>query len=92
MSAKAIHAVLTFVTGLAVGGVWLRVFWSAPRQVPIGVLAAPLAVGLVGLAHWVAYDFAVGHWAGDMSLLQACFNLIVVGLLVGRRLTPSAAP
>ena len=92
MSAKAIHALLTFVLGLAVGGVWLTTFWHAPRRVPSIVLAAPIAVGLVGLAHWVAYDFALGHWAGDMSLLQAVANVLIASLLFWRRGTVSATP
>ena len=85
MSAKALHALLTFVLGLAVAATWLRAFWGAPRRVPIAVLVAPAAVGVVGLGHWVAYDFSLGHWAGDASLVQAATNLLVVALLLGRR-------
>lgn len=90
MSAKAIHAVLTLITGVAFGSLWLRVFWNTAPRVPIVVLAAPIAVGLVGLSHWVAYDFSLGHWAGDVSLAQAVCNLWVAAALLRRR--TSAAP
>lgn len=87
MSFKAFHAMSTFIVGLAVGVAWLRAFWSAPRRAPAYVLAAPIAAGLLGLSHWVAYDFAVGHWAGDFSLAQALFNFAVAALLLARRAT-----
>jgi hypothetical protein len=85
MSPRAAHAVLTLVLGLAVGILWLRMFWNRPHGVPAAVLAAPAAVALLGLSHWVAYDFAIGHWAGDFSLMQAVFNLAVAGVLFTRR-------
>lgn len=85
MSAKAIHALLTLIIGVAFGIVWLRVFWNEPRRVPAAVVAAPLAAGVLGLGHWIAYDFAIGHWAGDFSLLQALFNALVTGALLYRR-------
>ena len=85
MSAKAAHAVLTLFMGLAVGIVWLRVFWHTARQVPLVVILAPVAAGLLGLGHWVAYDFSIGHWAGDFSLIQAVFNIIVAAALLRRR-------
>ena len=82
---KAFHALLTLVLGSAVGVVWLRAFWHNARRVPAVVIAAPVAAGLLGLGHWVAYDFAVGHWAGDFSLLQAVFNIGVATALLYRR-------
>lgn len=85
MSAKATHAMLTLVLGIAFGVVWLRLFWSSARQTPVPVILAPFAVALLGLGHWVAYDFSLSHWAGDFSLLQAVFNCLVVGVLLRRR-------
>jgi phosphoglycerol transferase MdoB-like AlkP superfamily enzyme len=85
MSMKAMHAVLTLLIGSAVGIVWLRTFWHNTRRVPATVLAAPIAAGLLGLGHWVAYDFSLGHWAGDFSLLQAIFNVGVAFALFYRR-------
>jgi hypothetical protein len=85
MSMKAFHAVLTLVLGSAVGVVWLRAFWYNAHRVPAAVIAAPVAAGLLGLGHWVAYDFSVGHWAGDFSLLQAVFNVGVTVALLYRR-------
>ena len=82
---KAFHAALTLVLGSAVGVVWLRAFWYNARRVPAAVIAAPVAAGLLGLGHWVAYDFSVGHWAGDFSLLQAVFNVGVTVALLYRR-------
>lgn len=74
MSMKAFHALLTLVLGLAVGIVWLRAFWNNARIAPAAVVAAPVAAGLLGLGHWIAYDFSLQHWAGDFSLLQACLT------------------
>jgi hypothetical protein len=92
MSMKALHAVLTLVIGSAVGAVWLQAFWHHARRVPAAIVAAPIAAGLLGLGHWVAYDFAVGHWAGDFSLLQAIFNIgVAVALLYRRGLSKDAA-
>ena len=85
MSMKAAHAFLTFVVGVSVGAVWLANFWRRPRHVSVPVLMAPAAAALLGLAHWVAYDFAIGHWAGDLSLLQALFNVGVATSLLVRR-------
>lgn len=85
MSWKAAHAFLTLVVGLAVGIVWLRAFWSAPRRAPVSVLAAPIAVALLGLNHWVAYDFSLAHWPGGFSLAQAAFNFFVFAALMLRR-------
>lgn len=85
MSAKATHAMLTLVLGIAFGVVWLRLFWSSARQTPVPVILAPIAVALLGLGHWVAYDFSLSHWAGDFSLLQAVFNVVVVAGLLRRR-------
>ena len=85
MSAKAFHALLTLLVGTGVGVVWLRAFWHHARRAPALVVGAPLAAGLLGLGHWVAYDFAVGHWAGDFSLLQALFNFSVAVALLYRR-------
>jgi hypothetical protein len=85
---KAAHAGLTLVIGLGFGLVWLRAFWNAPRTVPAAVLGAPMAAALLGLGHWVAYDFSLGHWAGDFSLLQAVFNVAVAGALLTRRASP----
>ena len=85
MSAKAFHALLSLGVGAGVGVVWLRAFRQNARRAPVLVVAAPLAAGLLGLGHWVAYDFAVGHWAGDFSLLQALFNFSVAAALLYRR-------
>lgn len=85
MSMKAFHAVVTLVLGFAVGIVWLRTFWNDSHRVPPAVLAAPIAAALLGLSHWVAYDFSLSHWAGDFSLLQAVFNISVAIVLHARR-------
>ena len=89
MSMKAFHAVVTLVLGFAVGLVWLRTFWNDSHRVPTAVLAAPIAAGLLGLSHWVAYDFSLSHWAGDFSLLQAVFNVSVAVVLFARRTQPA---
>ncbi len=89
MSMKAFHAVVTLVLGFAVGIVWLRTFWNDSHRVPPAVLAAPIAAALLGLSHWVAYDFSLSHWAGDFSLLQAVFNISVAGMLLLRRTQPA---
>lgn len=34
---------------------------------------------------WIAYDFSLGHWAGDFSVLQAVFNAAVTTALLLRR-------
>ncbi len=85
MSMNALHALLTLVVGLAFGATWLRTFWSRPSGVSAAVLCAPLAAALLGLGHWVAYDFSLSHWAGDFSLMQALFNIAVTTLLLTRR-------
>jgi hypothetical protein len=85
MSMKAFHAVATLVLGFAVGIVWLRTFWNDSHRVPRAVLSTPIAAALLGLSHWVAYDFSLSHWAGDFSLLQALFNISVAGALLMRR-------
>ncbi len=90
MSMKAFHALVTLIIGFSVGLTWLRVFWNNPRSAPVVVLAAPIAAGLLGLGHWVAYDFSLRHWAGDFSLMQALFNVAVVGALLGRRASTSS--
>ena len=89
MSMKAFHAVVTLVLGFAVGIVWLRTFWNDSHRVPPAVLAAPIAAALLGLSHWVSYDFSLSHWAGDFSLLQAVFNIAVAILLLSRRAQPA---
>jgi hypothetical protein len=88
MSMKALHATLTLFLGLAVGVTWLRVFWNSPDRAPASIIAAPISAGLLGLGHWVAYDFSLGHWAGDFSLAQAIFNIAVAAALLRRRGTP----
>lgn len=85
MSPNAIHAVLTLVLGVAVGALWLRVFWRDPARAPAAVLAAPAIVALLGLGHWVAYDFSFSHWPGGFSLAQALFNVAVAAVLLVRR-------
>jgi hypothetical protein len=90
MSMKAIHAMVTLVIGFAVGFTWLRVFWNNSRSAPAAVIAAPIAAGLLGLGHWVAYDFSLQHWAGDFSLMQAVFNTVVAGALLARRANTAA--
>lgn len=83
MSMKALHALVTLVLGFTVGIVWLRTFWKDSHRVPAVILAAPAAAAVLGLGHWIAYDFSLGHWAGDFSLLQALFNVsVAVALLV----------
>jgi hypothetical protein len=91
MSLKAADALLTLVLGSFIGGVWLRTFWSDARRVPLLVLAAPLVAGLLGREHWVADDFSVRHWAGDVSLAQALCNATVVCALCYRRWLPHGA-
>jgi hypothetical protein len=85
MSMNALHALLTLVIGVSFGATWLRTFWHRPRSVSTLVLSAPLAAALLGLGHWVAYDFSLEHWAGDFSLMQALFNVSVTALLFARR-------
>jgi hypothetical protein len=92
MSPNAVHALATLVLGMTVGITWLRVFWNHPRGVPAAILAAPVAAGLLGLGHWVAYDFSLSHWAGDFSLLQAVFNVGVAGALLVRHGSPRHTP
>ncbi|HVF38742.1 MAG TPA: hypothetical protein VM939_02505 [Gemmatimonadaceae bacterium] len=82
---RAAHAFLTLILGFSVGLVWLKTFWHDPQRVPAVIVAAPIAAALLGLGHWVAYDFSLGHWAGDFSLLQAVFNVGVAGVLLSRR-------
>lgn len=81
---KAAHALVTLILGFAVGITWLRTFWRKPNAVSTAVLAMPLAAAVLGLGHWVAYDFSLRHWAGDFSLLQALFNVAVVLALFSR--------
>lgn len=85
MSMKALHAVVTLVLGFTVGLAWLRTFWNDSHRVPAPILTAPVAAALLGLGHWVAYDFSLKHWAGDFSLLQAVFNVSVTLALLARR-------
>ncbi len=92
MSMKALHALLTLVLGIAFGITWLRTFWNRPGSVSSVVLYAPLAAALLGLGHWIAYDFSLKHWAGDFSLFQALFNVGVTALLLARRRHTEAAP
>lgn len=85
MSMNALHALVTLIVGLAFGATWLRTFWNRPDAVSSLVLSAPLGAALLGLGHWVAYDFSLSHWAGDFSLMQALFNVTVTALLISRR-------
>lgn len=85
MSMNALHALVTLLVGVAFGVTWLRTFWNRPAAVSPLVLSAPLAAALLGLGHWVAYDFSLRHWAGDFSLIQALFNISVTALLLSRR-------
>ena len=85
MSIKALHALLTLILGIAFGVTWLRAFWNRPGSVSTVVLMAPLAAALLGLGHWIAYDFSLEHWAGDFSLFQALFNVAVTTVLLARR-------
>jgi hypothetical protein len=91
MSLKALHAFTTLLLGLAIGGLWLSTFWRDPRRVPAAILAAPLAAGVLGLGHWIAYDLSLGHWAGDFGLTQAAFNAWVTAALLYRRGTRALA-
>ena len=81
---KAVHALLTLIVGLGFGVTWLRAFWHRPNTASTAVLCAPIAAALLGLSHWVAYDFSLGHWASDFSLLQALFNVAVTVVLLSR--------
>jgi hypothetical protein len=85
MTMKALHALVTLVLGFSVGILWLRTFWNDSHRVPAAVLTTPVAAGMLGLGHWVAYDFSLSHWAGDFSLLQAVFNVSVTLALLVRR-------
>lgn len=85
MSMNALHALVTLIVGLAFGATWLRTFWNRPDAVSSLALSAPLGAALLGLGHWVAYDFSLSHWAGDFSLMQALFNVTVTALLISRR-------
>ena len=89
---RALHAMATLLVGVSVGIVWLRTFYRDPHRVPATVLAAPAAAALLGLGHWIAYDFSLGHWAGDVSLLQAVFNVAVTAALFMRRSTGPRVP
>lgn len=82
---KAAHALVTLIVGLTVGITWLRTFWRNPNSVPASIIGMPIAAAILGLGHWVAYDFALGHWAGDLSLIQALFNVTVALALLNRR-------
>lgn len=82
---KAAHALVTLILGIAVGLMWLKTFWRKPNAVPAAVIAMPLAAAVLGLGHWIAYDFSLRHWAGDFSLFQALFNTAVAFALLARR-------
>ena len=82
---KAFHALLTLIVGTGLGVLWLRAFWRDPSRVRVAILAAPIGFALLGLGHWVAYDFSLRHWAGDFSLAQALFNTAVATALLLRR-------
>lgn len=92
MGMKALHALATLVIGVTVGVVWLRAFCRDPGRVPGAVIAMPLAAGVLGLGHWIAYHFSLGHWAGEFSLMQAVFNAGVATALLYRRGAVGAAP
>ncbi len=85
MSAKAAHALLTLLLGLAFGVTWLRLFWNGPRPPAPALVLAPAIVGIVGLGPWIAYDFSLAHWASAFSLGQALFNALVVAALLARQ-------
>ena len=82
---KAAHALTTLILGILVGVVWLKTFWRKPDAAPAAILAMPVAAALLGLGHWIAYDFSLRHWAGDFSLAQAIFNIGVAAALLMRR-------
>ena len=84
MSAKALHALVTLVLGVAVAVVWLRTFWNEAQNTRATILAAPLAVAVLGLGHWINYDFSMKHWAADFSLIQAALNVLVSLVLLQR--------
>ena len=87
---KAGHALVTLILGFAVGITWLRTFWKNPNVAPPAVIAMPIAAAVLGLGHWVAYDFSIQHWAGDFSLFQALFNIGVATILLARRARTSS--
>jgi len=80
-------AVLVWAVGFGMGVVWLRVFWQDPRRVPAAVVAAPLLAALFGLGGWRGYDFAFGHWVGDISFTLLVFSLAVAASLLFKRST-----
>jgi len=82
---KAAHALLTLIVGVGFGVTWLRAFWNRPNTASTAVLCAPLAAALLGLSHWVSYDFSLAHWASGFSFLQALFNVAVTVVLLSRR-------
>ena len=86
---KAAHAFVTLVLGALVGITWLRTFWCKPDAAPAIVIAMPIAAALLGLGHWISYDFSLSHWAGDFSLLQALFHVGVAVALLIRRSGPA---
>lgn len=82
---KAAHAFATLILGLLVGIVWLKTFWHRPDSAPATIIGMPIVAALLGLGHWIAYDFSLAHWAGDFSLIQALFNIGVASTLLIRR-------
>ena len=85
MSAKAAHALLTLLLGLAFGVTGLQFFWNDARRATPALLLAPAIVGIIGLGPWIAYDFSLAHWASAFSLGQALFNALVVAALLARQ-------
>jgi len=85
MSIKALHAAFTIFGGMAVGFIWLAKFWAGRYKDDSSLIIFPLFVAVLGLLHWINYDYSLGHWASAGSVLQAVFNLGVVILLLSRR-------
>lgn len=85
MSIKALHATFTIFGGMAVGCIWLAKFWAGRYKDDLSLIIFPLFVAVLGLLHWINYDYSLGHWASAGSVLQAVFNVGVVILLLSRR-------
>jgi len=85
MVMQTAFALFSWLAGFGMCLVWLLCFWPNPRRVPTLVLAAPVAAALLGLRGWASYDFAFGHWVGDISFLLLGASMATVVALFVRR-------